>query len=118
MARGQPSVDSEEKVPVEESSMMVLETSAGDGFARVFSPALGGASVETETREHLGRWGEEEEGREEIRRGGIWWGEERIGFFGREKEGRGKGMAGESRAWGSSGMLPRERGGQRGLGRR
>lgn len=64
---------------MKESSTIVLDTSAGDGFDLELPPATGGTSVGTERREHLGKEAE----RQEASRGeGIFEGQR----AGRERE--------------------------------
>lgn len=101
MPSGHPSWVSVESVPVEESSMMVLETSAGERRVPRGSPVVEGASVETETREHRRRRREEGYLRVEKR-----WGQKKAAFFDRRGVGRGEeGSVEERRAWGRRGIV-------------
>ena len=80
---------------------MVLETSAGEGRLPRGSPMIGGASGETETREHRRR--RREEGYLRVKKR---WGQKKGAFFGREGLGRGEeGRVEERRAWGRKGIV-------------
>ena len=76
---GQPSWGRVERVPDEESSMIVLEFSAGEGFER--SSVEGGDEVETDKRKDFGIKGV-------VSRNGQWLGDWNWGFFRGERVGR------------------------------